>query len=564
MASYRLSGSDHGSHRSKRKVHDESAPSILSDDSSEVSSITRQTMDPAPETAPVMEHPQKSDVEGGVPFESPLENTSSTKTQYPSERSSLRERLTPFGLRCKSFCEITWLRCKSFCENNRRLVITTGVGTIFVVIVVVISVTVSGRNTNQEAATVAPRRDQELVNIMSTISSSQSLSDPTSPQYMAKQWLIEEDPLQLTPSDFVSEGRILQRYALAVFYFATGGPESWDPNSWLQGQECAGQYWIGLSCNDNDEVRAMAFDDFGLSGFIPPEIGALTMLENLILKNHEKLTGQIPVTIGQLSILGQLGLYNNALTGGIPHEMYGATRLNYINFQNNQLDGGLSIGIEKMTNLEKLILFNNYFSGGLPFQQFANTKMTFLGVSNNGFSSTIPSIISRMSRLEYFYIDGNEFSGLVPENLGKIPSLKSLNLNDNKFTGTIPSTFGNLRSVDFLSLQNNQLKEGTLEGLYLSDNKLVGNIPSALCSLTELRALFLDTNDLTGELPACLDSLTHLRQLYVFNNELTGILPEGLQDLTSLRGLGIEGNTFVGEVSPSICKLRDDSLSDFW
>lgn len=469
MASYRLSGSDHGSHRSKRKVHDESAPSILSDDSSEVSSITRQTMDPAPETAPAMEHPQKSDVEGGVPVESPLENTSSTKTQYPSERSSLRERLTPFGLRCKFFCENVWLRCKSFCENNRRLVITAGVGAIFVVIVVVISVTVSGRNTNQEAATVAPRRDQELVNIMSTISSSQSLSDQTSPQYMAKQWMIEEDPLQLTPSDFVSDGRILQRYALAVFFFATGGPESWDPNSWLQGEECAGQYWIGLSCNDNDEVRAMAFgestvcvfgtvcalyptlvltspyshcfkDDFGLSGFIPPEIGALTMLENLILKNHEKLTGQIPGTIGQMSILGQLGLYNNALTGGIPHEIYGATRLNYINFQNNQLDGGLSIGIEKMTNLEKLILFNNYFSGGLPFQQFANTKMTFLGVSNNGFSSTIPSIISRMSRLEYFYIDGNEFSGLVPENLGKIPSLSKYT---NEYGQRITAIFEN-------------------------------------------------------------------------------------------------------------------------
>jgi hypothetical protein len=195
-----------------------------------------------------MKHSQKTDVEGGVPAEGPVENGSSMKTLYNSERSSLRERLSPIGQRCKSF----W-------ETNKRYIIIAGVGIVLIVIVLAVSVSVAGRNTNQEAAAPAPERDQELERIMSTISSSESLSDPNSPQYMAKQWIIEEDPLQLAPSDFVSDERILQRYSLAVFYFATGGSESWKPNSWLQGEECSGQFWIGLSCNDSNEIRAMAF-----------------------------------------------------------------------------------------------------------------------------------------------------------------------------------------------------------------------------------------------------------------------------------------------------------------
>lgn len=191
-----------------------------------------------------MERPEKSDVEGGVPVERPLDSSS---IETYSDRPSLRERFSPFGRRLSTF----W-------QNNKKLIVLGGIGVLLIVIVVVISVTVTGRDTNEEAAQTTAR-DQALTDIMSTVSSSQALSDPSSPQYMAKEWMINDDPLQLTPSETVTDQRIVQRYALAVFYFATGGPESWNPNSWMAGNECSGQFWIGLSCDDNDEVRAMAF-----------------------------------------------------------------------------------------------------------------------------------------------------------------------------------------------------------------------------------------------------------------------------------------------------------------
>ena len=52
-----------------------------------------------------------------------------------------------------------------------------------------------------------------------------TLDDTTSPQYRAAQWMAEEDQLIINPSDDLS--RFAQRYAMVVFYYATGGDTSW-------------------------------------------------------------------------------------------------------------------------------------------------------------------------------------------------------------------------------------------------------------------------------------------------------------------------------------------------
>ena len=49
------------------------------------------------------------------------------------------------------------------------------------------------------------------------------LSDPTSPEYMAKEWIIHEDPMQLWPTDKA----FIQRYLLAAFYFDTHQIADW-------------------------------------------------------------------------------------------------------------------------------------------------------------------------------------------------------------------------------------------------------------------------------------------------------------------------------------------------
>ena len=51
----------------------------------------------------------------------------------------------------------------------------------------------------------------------------QKLSDPTSPEYMAKEWIIHEDEMQLMPTD----KSFVQRYLLAAFYFDTHQVADW-------------------------------------------------------------------------------------------------------------------------------------------------------------------------------------------------------------------------------------------------------------------------------------------------------------------------------------------------
>lgn len=52
-----------------------------------------------------------------------------------------------------------------------------------------------------------------------------TFDDTTSPQYRAAEWMAEEDQLIASPSDDLS--RFAKRYAMVVFYYATGGETSW-------------------------------------------------------------------------------------------------------------------------------------------------------------------------------------------------------------------------------------------------------------------------------------------------------------------------------------------------
>ena len=119
---------------------------------------------------------------------------------------------------------------------------------------------------NDSNFTMTPR-EAALISIMAVVSPI-GLNDEGSAQYLAKEWLFHFDLLQLTPSATTSNDTIIQRYVLAVFYYATNGPKSWAANNWLAGGECVNLYWTGISCNDYHQVRAIAFGRFLCCSFL--------------------------------------------------------------------------------------------------------------------------------------------------------------------------------------------------------------------------------------------------------------------------------------------------------
>jgi hypothetical protein len=107
-------------------------------------------------------------------------------------------------------------------------------------------------------------RESTIDSILENLSTSEALSTKDTPQYRARQWLIHQDELQLDPLGNATVADIAQRYSLATFYFSTGGDSNWSKNNWMKGDECAGEHWNFLDCDDNGDVRALVFGKYGV------------------------------------------------------------------------------------------------------------------------------------------------------------------------------------------------------------------------------------------------------------------------------------------------------------
>ena len=159
-----------------------------------------------------------------------------------------------------------------------------------------------------------------------------------------------------------------------------------------------------------------------------------------------------------------------------------------------------------------LALPGNNMSGRLPSDLGGLTKLSALALWNNRLSGTIPPELGRLSELRNLSLQINRFIGNIPAELGNLPGLRVLELGYNELTGSIPPELGNLTQ---------------LTALLLNDARLTGTIPPELARLTMLRDLSLDTNQLSDGIPASLGNLVRLDRLQLQDNRLTGPLPLG-------------------------------------
>mmetsp|Transcript_34860 Transcript_34860/g.78210 ORF Transcript_34860/g.78210 Transcript_34860/m.78210 type:complete len:562 (+) Transcript_34860:52-1737(+) len=155
---------------------------------------------------------------------------------------------------------------------------------------------------------------------------------PMTPQRKALNWLAFEDGMRLTPDNDHWIKKIVQRYALATFYFSTNG-QTWD-NSYhflTEIDECnwngkVKNYIIGAGWCNGGYIQILALWDNNLTGRLPPELGALTTLRTLsVFDNH--LKEPPPESLTKLVGLWKLHLQKNDfrgddisyLCGKIPH-----------------------------------------------------------------------------------------------------------------------------------------------------------------------------------------------------------------------------------------------------
>ncbi|KAL5215695.1 hypothetical protein ABZP36_007096 [Zizania latifolia] len=137
--------------------------------------------------------------------------------------------------------------------------------------------------------------------------------------------------------------------------------------------------WHGVICSaPQGSVISLKLSNSTLKGFIAPELGQLSFLQELYL-DHNLLFGTIPKQLGSLRNLRILNLGVNRLTGPIPPELGGLSSVNAINFHSNGLTGNIPSELGKLQNLVELRLDRNRLKGSIP------------GSNGSGFSPTANS-----------------------------------------------------------------------------------------------------------------------------------------------------------------------------
>ncbi|CAO1943538.1 unnamed protein product [Urochloa humidicola] len=124
--------------------------------------------------------------------------------------------------------------------------------------------------------------------------------------------------------------------------------------------------WHGVICSaPQGSVISLKLSNSSLKGFIAPELGRLSFLQELFL-DHNLLFGTIPKQIGSLRNLRFLDLSVNRLTGPIPSELGGLNSVSLINFHSNGLTGNIPPELGKLQNLVQLRLDRNRLKGSIP------------------------------------------------------------------------------------------------------------------------------------------------------------------------------------------------------
>mmetsp|Transcript_2234 Transcript_2234/g.2898 ORF Transcript_2234/g.2898 Transcript_2234/m.2898 type:complete len:967 (-) Transcript_2234:1103-4003(-) len=224
------------------------------------------------------------------------------------------------------------------------------------------------------------------------------LDDDTSPQAQALDWLFTVDTFfgsdngrQLLEN--IDENRLLQRYVLAVFAFATeskfwsfcGFPtdntglclvDLFDPSQgsiieevsshWLsQNDECS---WFGVTCfedGSSKNVQQIFMENNDIAGTFPVEFALLPELALLDIPGN-RLSGTLPPEISEFRSLEELRITNNEMTGELPDELFDLGSLVTLTIGGNDFSGTLSTKIGQLTGLLGLFIFDTLMDGPIP------------------------------------------------------------------------------------------------------------------------------------------------------------------------------------------------------
>ena len=363
---------------------------------------------------------------------------------------------------------------------------------------------------------------------------------------------------------------------LHALYRATGGSlDNWtNASGWLS--DAALSEWHGVETDSVGRVSGLDLSENGLWGQLPDSLGGLSVLVSLDLSNNT-LSGSLPDSLGKLSALAKLNVSgNNSMTGRLPQSLtalelaefrYSGTRLCVPEDEDfgdwlatiahhegsgrecpptSQYD--ILSAIYEATNGPTWLNNDNWLTDA-PLGEWygvgadSNGQVTSLSLAFNFLQGQIPPEIGGLSRLRYLRLGGSyALTGPLPEELFDLPELRDLQLRSFHVGGTLPPEIARLRQLVTLDLRSAGLG---------------GPLPAEITQLTKLQVLNLGRNDLIGSLPPELGSMAELRALNLSFNGFTGGIPVELGDLSNLQWLELDNNRLDGSIPGEIGKLAN-------
>ncbi|KAK4424942.1 Receptor-like protein EIX1 [Sesamum alatum] len=311
-------------------------------------------------------------------------------------------------------------------------------------------------------------------------------------------------------------------------------------------------------------------------GPIPQNISEV-MPELIFLSlSGNNLTGEIPASIGNMSIISVIDLSSNNLVGTIPSSIGKCSYLKALDLGNNNLSGEIPNSIGQLNQLRSLHLNHNSIAGNLPLSLKNLSSLETLDLGNNELDGTLPpSLGESFASLRILSLRSNSFSRGLPSNLSSLTSLQVLDLAENSFSGGIPASLGDLKAMAQQQITNEYLLYGRYRGVYyeenlvvnlknqsqkftktlslvtaidLSGNNLRGDFPVELTNLQGLMVLNLSRNHISGQIPDSISRLRQLASLDLSSNDLSGAIPGSMESLSFLGYLNLSNNNLSGKI----------------
>ncbi|OVA19167.1 Protein kinase domain [Macleaya cordata] len=334
------------------------------------------------------------------------------------------------------------------------------------------------------------------------------------------------------------------------------------PPSW-EGSDPCQDGWEGIGCS-NSRVITIELSSMGLKGQLSGDFESLSELLTLDLSYNKGLTGPLPPSIGGLKKLSNLILVGCSFSGPIPETIGSLQKLVFLSLNSNSFSGSIPPSIGKLSNLYWLDLADNKLTGSIPVSDGDTpgldllTQTRHFHFGKNQLSGTIPpQLFSSDMTLIHVLFEGNQLTGSIPSTLGFVTSLEVLRLDRNSLNGAIPSNLNNLKSISEMYLSNNYLTGSVpnltgmnlLNYVDLSNNSFdASNSPPWFSTLQSLTTLVMENTKLQGELPQTLFTLPQLQTLILRNNKLNGTLDIGNNFSDQLRLVDLQNNFISGVV----------------